>query len=523
MKVVAPLRGALKKRPHRSRSNASASGASSAFWTSVTIDRSSGEPLQRQLYDQLREAILVGALRSGTRLASSRALASEVGCSRNTVLAVVAQLTAEGYLASERGSGVFVADDFPDELLSVPAPPSDWPLVERCRHPPELSRRGKTLAATLVEHPAPWHAPFATLTPDVSLFPLTTWNQLANREWRDHGSFFLKQADARGFEPLRIAIADYLRATRNVVCGAYQVIITAGSQHGTDLLARLLLDHDDCVWVEDPGYLAIRALFRAAGARVVSIAVDEGGMVLPQPGSRIAPPRLIYVSPSHHYPTGVTMTLRRRLEFLNYAEHVGAWILEDDYDSEFRYEGRRLAALQSLNSAASARVIYMGTFTKALFPAIRLGYLVVPSDLAHTFARGRSVIDIPPSIVAQPALARFIAEGHLAAHIRRMRRIYRGRHEALVAALARHATALLHIEPDQAGMHLLARFTPELAARYDDVTAAQRLCERGLNAQPLSMFYAKPSRDNGFLLGYACADEAALERAVVTMVSVLCE
>ena len=499
---------------------AAAQTQSGSFWVNLSIDRSRSDPLQRQLYDQIRAGILHGALRSGTQLPASRLLASEVGCSRNTVLEVLAQLVAEGYLQSVRGSGVFVARDLPDETLSAKAPAREATLAKLGGGaPPELSARGRAVAAARLGHRGGRHVAFSPSMPDVSLFPLATWMQLTAQEWREHGAALVTESDPRGFEPLRYAIAEYVRAARNVACGPEQVIITAGAQQGIDLTARLLLDPGDRAWVEDPGYPAIRELLRAAGAEVVPVPVDEEGLTLD--GALSNPPRLIAVSPSHQFPTGVTMSLDRRLQLLEFAERVGAWIVEDDYDSEFRYEGHPLAALAGFGGIASARVIYVGTFSKMLFPAIRLGFLVVPKHLAVQFACGRIVVDLQPSIFPQPALARFIGEGHLATHVRRMRRIYRLRQEALLEALASQAGALLTTDPDVAGMHLIAKFTPELAQRYDDLTAAGIVGKRGINVQPMSMYYAERRAGNGFVMGYACVGEAALAAAVTTMVAAL--
>jgi GntR family transcriptional regulator/MocR family aminotransferase len=492
---------------------------SGSVWVNLSIDRSAGDPLQRQLYDQIRAEILRGTLVPGTRLPASRLLASEVGCSRNTVLEVVGQLIAEGYLQSIRGSGVYVVRDLPDETPSAAPPAAKTALAKLDGAPPELSARGNAIAAARLGVRGGRHVAFSPSMPDVSLFPLATWMQLTAQEWREHGDALVTESDPRGFEPLRYAIAEYVCAARNVACGADQVIVTAGAQQGIDLVARLLLDPGDCAWVEDPGYPAVRELLRAAGAEVVPVPVDADGLKLD--GAPSKAPRAIAVSPSHQFPTGVTMSLERRLALLEFAERVGAWIIEDDYDSEFRYEGRPLAALAGLGGIASARVIYVGTFSKMLFPAIRLGFLVVPKHLAARFSRGRVIVDLQPSIFPQPALARFIGEGHLATHVRRMRRIYRARQEALLEALAAEAGALFSTRPDVAGMHLIAEFTAELAERYDDRTAAGIVAERGVNAQPLSVYYAGRPTGNAFALGYACADEAALGAAVTTMVAAL--
>jgi GntR family transcriptional regulator/MocR family aminotransferase len=496
---------------------------SGAFWANLSVDRSRDEPLQRQLHGQIRDAIRCGALAPATRLPASRQLASEIGCSRNTVLEVVAALIAEGYLISARGSGVYVSDDVPDDAFTatVPSDTGDARPGDDGFHgaSPVLSRRGNAIATARIWQRGSRHVAFSPSMPDVSLFPLATWLQLHAQEWRDRGDALLTESDPRGYEPLRHAIAEYVSASRGVACGSDQIIVTAGAQQGIDLTARLLLDPGDRAWVEDPGYPAIRELFRAAGATVVSVPVDLEGMMLEAAGD--APPRAIAISPSHQYPTGVTMTLERRRALLAYAERVGAWIIEDDYDSEFRYEGRPLAALAGLDDPRNGRVIYVGTFSKMLFPAIRLGYLVVPKHAVREFARARIVLDLQPSIVAQPALARFISEGHLATHVRRMRPVYRQRQEALLAALAAEASDLLTSAPDAAGMHVIARFTPELSRRMDDVTAAGIVGERGINVQPYSLFHGRPPETGGFVLGFACVDETELARAVTTMVAAL--
>ncbi len=300
----------------------------------LSIDRSQDGPLQRQLFDQIRAGIACGSLAAGTRLPSSRLMASEIGCSRNTVLEVLAQLVAQGYLRSIRGSGMFVVHDLPDETLSAAAlEPEQHRESSGAGVLPELSARGETVATARLGHRGGRHIAFSPSMPDVSLFPIGAWMQLTAQEWRDNAAALLTECDPRGFEPLRYAVADYVSASRNVACAPNQVLITAGAQQGIDFTARLLLDPGDRAWVEDPGYPAIRELFRAAGANVVPIPLDAQGITLTHAAAK--PPRVIAVSPSHQYPTGVTMSVERRMALLDYAERVGAWIIEDDYDSEF--------------------------------------------------------------------------------------------------------------------------------------------------------------------------------------------
>lgn len=450
---------------------------------------------------------------------ASRMLASELGCSRNTVVEAIAQLVAEGYLVSVGRSGVYVGHEVPDERLAavVPAAPKDG--APGSLPPPGLSRRGEAIAATRLALSAERHGTFMPSMPDVSLFPIATWTQLHAREWRERAADLLTECDARGFAPLRSAIARYVAASRNVVCDPDQILITAGAQQGVDFVARLLLDPGDRAWVEDPGYPAIRALLHAAGASVVPVPVDREGITI----DRAAPaPRIVAVAPSYQFPTAVTMSLQRRLELLEFCERTGAWILEDDYDSEFRYEGRPLAALAGFSDSARERVIYVGTFSKMLFPAVRLGYLVLPKRLALRFARGRRILDLQPSIVPQPALARFIGEGHLAVHVRRMRLVYRQRQQALLSALAADASDLFTSVPHGAGMHLVARSTAWLERRFSDVEAARILRERGLGVQPLSSYYAQPTQGaGGLVLGFASARESTLRAAVKAMAAAL--
>ena len=355
------------------------------------------------------------------------------------------------------------------------------------------------------------HVAFSPSVPDVSLFPMDLWMQLAAQEWREHASAFVHEVNPRGYAPLREAIAAYVYAARNVVCSPDQVFVTSGATQGVALAGELLLEPGERAWVEEPGFPVLGTILRGLGAEVVPVSLDEHGLNFEAYASD--PPRLIAVSPTHQYPTGTMMTAERRLELLAYARRVGAWIVEDDYDSEFRYTGQSLGALAGFGGAASANVIYVGTFTKMMFPAIRLGYLIVPEHLVQSFARGRAVLDVQPSILPQPALARFIADGHLATHLRRMRPIYRHRRDALVDAIRTRGSDVLTVTNDSAGMFLLARFNPEVAARTSDVAAAHALKDAGISAQPLSMLYEGETNENGFVLGFACADEATIERA----------
>ncbi len=494
-------------------------GGQRAPLLALALERDGREPLHRQLYGQLRDHILAGRLPAGARLPASRSLAEELGCSRNTVTGAFDQLLSEGYLEGRVGAGTYVSRELPEGLLTA-APAAPAPGGARPSPARRLSRRGQRLGAAAREPLDPAVGPaFAMANPDTEHFPFDVWGRLLGRVWRRPPPALLRGGDPGGLPSLRAAIAGHLRAVRGLDCGAGQVLVTAGGQQALDLATRVLLDPGDAAWIEEPGYAGLRAALAAAGARAVAVPVDAEGLSVAE-GRRLAPEaRLAAVAPSHQYPLGVTMSLARRLELLDWAGSQGAWILEDDYDSEYRYAGRPLTALQGLEAARAGerQVIYVGSFSKVLFPSLRIGYLVAPPDLAEDFLRARRALDDHPSSIVQPALAAFIEEGHFAAHVRRMRRLYAGRQAALLAAGARHLGGLLSLAPDPAGMHLVGAFEPALAARLGDVEAAHRAAAAGVSVRPLSAFYAGPARRRGLLLGYAGVPDAAIEPAVLRL------
>ncbi len=492
--------------------------ALSAPLLALALEPEGGQPLHRQLYGQLREAVLRGRLAPGLRLPSSRALARELGCSRNTVLAAFEQLLSEGYLEGRAGSGTYVSPVLPEQLLAAaPAParaaasPAASPVPV-----PGLSRRGARLAEGRPPARGPLR-PFLVGVPDTAFFPFDVWSRLLARCWRHPPAANLRHGAPGGHAGLRRLIADYLRRVRALDCAPEQVLITAGAQQGLDLMLRLLLDPGDRVWLEEPGYAGFDGPLRAAGAEAVPVPLDAEGLSVAAGRARAADARVVAVTPSHQYPLGVTMSLARRLELLAWAREAGAWILEDDYDSEFRYAGRPLAALQGLDGPGfdgRSQVIYLGTFSKILFPALRLGYVVVPPQLVEPLARAR--IDDHPSLVTQPALAAFIEEGHFAAHVRRMRALYAERQQALLHHAGRRLAGALDLAPDPAGLHLVARLGPALAGRLDDRAVAARAAGAGVTLAALSGYYRAPPgpQGQGLLFGYAAFDAPAIARAV---------
>jgi GntR family transcriptional regulator / MocR family aminotransferase len=479
---------------------------------------SSSQPLYRQLYESLRAAILAGQLAGGTRLPSTRALAEQLDVSRSTVINAFEQLLAEGYIYGVRGSGTFVARVLPEELLETPRGLGAWARVPAPVG--TLSQRGTALAALpgspVPDQPSHVHShAFQVGLPAIDEFPHKLWGQLLARCWRRGVPGLLDYQLAAGYPPLREAIAAHVASARGVRCDGSQVIVTAGSQQALALAAQVLLDPGDAALIEDPGYMGTRAALLAAGGCLIATPIDSEGQDLAAGLARYANPRLAYITPSHQFPLGVTMSLARRLALLEWASTAGAWLLEDDYDSEFHYTGRPLAALQGLDRAGC--VIYIGTFSKVLFPALRLGYLIVPPALVDAFIHARAAADTHAPALEQAVLAEFMREGHFARHIRRMRALYGERQSILLDAAARDLAGLLDVQPNATGMHLLGW----LPAGVDDQAAAKRAGARGVRVLPLSWLRIEPAERGALLLGYAAANEREIRAGVKRLAGVL--
>jgi GntR family transcriptional regulator/MocR family aminotransferase len=374
------------------------------------------------------------------------------------------------------------------------------------------------LAATAVS-PSGGHAlvrPFQTGFPAMESFPRELWARIAARQVRHPSIDRLSYGSAAGFAPLRRAIAEYLRTSRGVRCSWEQVVVTAGSQQALDLAARVLLDPDDTAWIEDPGYMGARGAFTAAGLRCAPVAVDGEGLSVHDGVARFPEARMAYCTPSRQYPMGVAMSLTRRMELLAWARNRGAWIVEDDYDSEFRYAGRPLAALQGLDAAG--RVIYTGTFSKTLFPALRLGYLVAPETVVDAFIAARALADRHGPGLEQAIVAEFLDAGHFARHVRRMRGLYAERQDALVAAAARDLAGLLDLAPAESGMHLLGR----LPAGVDDRAASEKAAAAGVSAPALSQYAIRERPGPALLFGYAAYPRRKIRDSVRRLAAALC-
>ncbi len=468
----------------------------------ITLQDREGIPLYQQLYDWFRRAITGGQLRPGQRVPSTRNLAAELKISRMPVLGAFEQLLAEGYLETFVGAGTCVARSIPDDTLSPPAAKARKgfeEIVEK-RGPRRMSRRGVALAHVPAQSWLDNLGAFRVSLPALDHFPIGIWSKLVARHSRRPPRGIMAYGDAMGYLPFREAIAEYLGAVRGVRCEASQILVTTGSQQALQLSAQVLLDPKDRVWMEEPGYPGARQAFMTAGAQLIPVRVDHDGMNIAEIIRRGRDARAVYVTPSHQYPMGMTMSATRRMLLLNWAGCSGAWIIEDDYDSEYRFGSRPIASLQGLDT--DGRVIYVGTFSKVMFPALRLGYVVVPKDLVPAFSAAREATDIFSSTLYQAVLTDFIREGHFARHIRRMRMLYMDRRRVLIKAIHIQMGDMLEVIGAEAGMHLVAL----LPRGTNDVAVSRKAAEKGVSAMPLSTCYLTPPKRGGLILGYGGAN-----------------
>ena len=460
--------------------------------TLISVNRAAERPLYKQIYDAFRARILNRELRPGQLVPSTRQLAGELRVSRLPVLNAYAQLLAEGYFESRVGAGTFIASALPEE----PARRKPKTAATTTPGPRAVAARASSLPA--YEKPS-WTdglGPFQVGHPELEAFPLKTWSRLMARHSRKMRPRELRYGDAMGSETLRGALAVYLRTSRAVRCETDQIMIVSGSQQALDITARVLLDPGAPVWVEEPGYWLVHHVLKAAGCLAVPVPVDQEGLNVSE-GIGLSPTaRAAFVAPSHQYPLGVTMSAARRLQLLEWASKAGSWVVEDDYDSEYRYESPPLSSLQGLDS--DSRVIYVGTFSKVLFPSLRLGYIVIPPDLVDRFAAVRQAMDLCPSSINQAVLAEFIREGHFARHIRKMRQVYAERRQALVREIERELYPACTIVGGGAGMHL----TVMLDGRVRDTEVAARAAEKRLRLSALSLSYVGDAPRQGFVLGF---------------------
>jgi GntR family transcriptional regulator/MocR family aminotransferase len=476
----------------------------------VRLDRAAAEPLHHQLYRQIRDEIRSGNFNSSLRLPSSRALAADLGISRMTVNLAFAELEAEGYLTAKTGSGTFVADPLPEAFLSAdhgrlsPQEAEETRLSDRVNKIPDRRVREEfDLGATGA-------APGVLLTsgiPAVDEFPIAVWERLRAQLLAKKGANLLRYGSNRGDADLREAVAAYLCDFRGARCHPDQILIVAGMQQAMLISAMAVLDPGDGAWIEDPGFHQARRVFALAGATIVARPVDAEGIVIHGAPSR-PPPRIIFVTPSHQFPLGVTMSLKRRKALLEFAQTRGAYILEDDYNSEFRFSGPPLPCLQGLDR--SGRVIYAGTMSKILYPSLRLGYLLVPAPLADAVAKLRTTMDQHSPTIDQATLARFITEGFYLSHVRRMRKIYSERREVFIEHFNKLLSDRFTLEIADAGLHALAWFRSA-----KDLSVLQRAGRQlGVRLSPLSVFCIDAKLPPALVLGFAAWSPAQIQEGL---------
>lgn len=466
--------------------------------------RKPGTTITHWLYEELRRAILGGRLRRGGTVPTTRSLAAEYAISRRIVVEVFDRLRDEGYLHARVGVGTRVSENLPEDYLASTA-----------------SAPRKKLRRASIENIAP-HAvhgwpmrPFRAFEPALAEFPLELWARLSARCMRRSSKAILAGGDPSGLHALRDAIAEYLGAARAVTCSADDIIVTSGSQQGLDMLARVLLRPDDPIWVEDPTYINAVDIFRLTGARIVPVPVDEHG-IDPTIGRAKCPrPKVVYLTPAHQFPLGVSLRLDRRLELLQWTRREQAVIIEDDYDSEFRYSGKPLPAIKGL--AGSEHVFLLGTFSKCLFPSLRLGYIVVPEAWRDAVLKLRRQVERYPPSLPQLVLASFIAEGHFGRHLRRMRELYAGRLALLRSEITSRLDGLLKLPNIDAGLNTPAYLQSSMTSKE----AAERARRRNLEVWPLDRYALARHDIRGLLLGFAAVPEQQIRKGVIELARAL--
>lgn len=482
----------------------------------INLDRSSPIALHRQLYQNLRDKILSQELKSGTRLPSTRVLAQEMDLGRNTVINAFNQLIAEGYVESIVGSGTRITTSLPKDFIANFAQQymkNTNPLSTKKRNLQISDNVEDLLKVPFLEGTK--LKPFTPALPSIEEFFIKIWGTIMIKTWRRMSGSHFGYGSALGHPALREVIASYLRTARGVKCKSSRIIITNGAQQALNLTAQLLLNKGDRVWIEDPCYNGAKAAFSGVSAKIIPLPVDESGIVIKKELCSAATARLVYISPSNQFPLGVTMSLKRRLELIQWAEENNSWIIEDDYDSEFRYSGSPVMALQGIDR--SDRVIYIGTFSKVLFPALRLGYMVVPEELVEPFHTLRAHADRGSPLFEQIVLHEFINQGHFARHIRRMKKIYADRRNAMIEAMNKHLEGFIKPSLGKAGLHIVT-WLPD---GIDDQELSGLLKSAGYDVPALSGYFINPSKKGGLLFGFTALDASEMDKAFETIAPII--
>jgi GntR family transcriptional regulator / MocR family aminotransferase len=485
----------------------------------LSLDHDAAIPLHRQVYAELRRSILTGRLLPGQRVPSTRSLAQALAISRTTVTQGYEQLLSEGYLETRHGSGTFVCGELPDAMLNTAA-------IAPIDAPNSATLRLSQYAQSMVDTPLALQTfPTAEISfrygrPALQHFPISLWRKLLSRHCNADPAWLDYSLDAQGDMGLRTAIARYLGRARAVQCDPSQIVLTNGTQQALDLILRILVEPGETIALEDPGYLSARKVFLSHHLNLLPIPVDESGLVVEHltqltTGGLNPPVRLLYVTPSHQFPTGATLSLSRRLALLQWAQQTGAMIIEDDYDSEYRYGDKPIPALQGLDS--SDLVIYIGTFSKVLFPSLRIGYLVLPSQLVPFVAQAKWLSDRQLPMLEQKVLTDFIEAGHLESHIRKMRSHYDRRRQVLVKALQQHFGSQVIILGEKAGMHVMVRFLVDISG----VEIMARSLQVGVGIVPAAPCYLAESVEQEFILGYSEMEEATIIEGIQRLAGAL--
>lgn len=461
----------------------------------------SGAAMYRRLAEHIQQMILTGTLPAGERLPSTRQMAADMKCSRNTVANAIDHLEAEGYITSRRGAGTYVAEQLPEEVLQQA--PVEIEMVDVAeRKEPQFSDYMRRMFDA---RPARKDkTPTFSRQPDLSAFPFELWAQLYRDIWEQPKEKLVRDEDPLGHLPLRQAIAEHLSHWRGINCTAEQIMITTGTTQALHFLTKLLVNDGDCCWVEEPGFLEAKSAIKSVGARAVPVAADKDGLIVDQGIKQEPDSAAIFVTPSHQHPLGHVMSMDRRRELLEHAYRCGAWVIEDDHDAEIRHKGGVQPALKSMDSAD--HVIYVGTFSKILFQSLRIGFVVLPERLLTAAETIRSYTELCPSIVMQPVLARFISEGHFVSYLRRVRLMYEAKMKFFLEHSREILGEFLDVREDPIGTHVVAYFR-EGRLRHSDVAYSDLLQARGIHATPLSDYFSVPNSQQGFVLGYGSASE----------------
>ncbi len=485
----------------------------------VVLDSQSNVPLHRQLYEEIRRAILSGRLLRGKKVPSTRALAESLGISRATVTLAYEFLLSEGYLQSTTGSGTYVCRQLPEALMRTDVKDGKRRATLETEKPKRSSRRLSKYGSYLKERP--WFAygedepeiQFSFGRPDMEQFPIKVWIQIASQVAKQNEFSLLDcPSKSQGYLPLRQTIAAHLGKSRAVTCSPEQIIIVNGSQQGIDLVTRILIDRGDQVGIEEPGYIGAKKAFEVAGAQLVGIPIDESGIIVGKlKDTAYSGMKLLYCTPSHQFPTGAVLTLPRRLELLNWAKTNGTYLIEDDYDSEYRYSGRPVPSLAGLDH--SENVIYIGTFSKVMFPALRLGYMVIPQGLVDVFSRAKFLADRHSPLFQQQILAEFIKAGHYERHIRRMRVLYEHRRKVVIAALKHEFDKNVEVLGENAGISILIR----LHERFNDDEFVKSARQLGVGLVRTNNFYLSEAPAHEFLLNYAGLSDELIQEGVARL------